>query len=756
MRESNEPGPEILDAGDGGGAPLPLLRTAETYRTLLDAAPDAMIVLKESGSIVVSNVQAERQFRYKRNELLEKPVAIIMPSLSELIDADNGGAGKEALASLVGTVIPMTGRRKDGSDFPLDLSLSLSTSRDGLLVTAAIRGGGERRAIESTSSTASDPAQAADAAIGAGRSDYHQGSTAHLAKLGEMHREELAAQQRAHVQDITERLDLEDQARVVIEKFATGVRQRTAAAADAKLADVTAAAAQSESSFRLLVNGVKDYGIFMLDPLGNVSSWNTGAERIKGYSAQEIIGRPFSLFYPEGDVLAGQPAAHLAMAVQTGRCEDEGWRVRKDGTTFWASAVLTPIHSAAGTLLGFAKITHDPTERRHLQDRLNQSQKLEAVGSLAAGVAHDFNNLLSVILTYSQILDEDLAANDPLREYAEDIRAAGLRAVDLTKQLLAFSRQQVLQSKVVDLSRIVAGMEKMLRRLIGEDIELTATYHQGTGKVLVDPGQMEQVIMNLAINARDAMPQGGQLTVEVTEVMLDDDFVVDHVGAKAGRHVMMAVSDTGVGMTEAIQARLFEPFFTTKELGKGTGLGLATVFGIVKQSGGTIWVYSEVGKGTVFKVYLPLADRDAPGRVDPVPVDGRSLLGTETILLVDDDHRVRASTRIILKRYGYNVLEAQGGGDALLLCEQHPEDIHLLLTDVVMPRMSGRQLAERLRVVRPRMKVLYMSGYTDDAVVRHGILSATIAFIQKPITPAALGHKVRETLDIAVAPAEPG
>jgi two-component system cell cycle sensor histidine kinase/response regulator CckA len=722
------------------------MRDESTYRDLWEATPAAMVVVSEAGTVVVANIQAETWFHYGRNELLGKPVESIMAGLGGTLQVARQLSSGESLAHPLGSAIPLLGRRKDGGDFSIEVTLSRLTSSDRLLITITIP---DSEAPEKTAARGALGRILVEPIIDPVRLDggnYDEGSTAHLAKLDEMHREELAAQQRAHAKDISERSDLEDRARVVTERFAHGVRERTAAAADAKLADANAAAEQSESSFSLLVNGVKDYGIYMLDPLGNVTSWNTGAEHIKGYTAKEIVGKPFSLFYPDADVKDGRPQAHLATAARTGRCEDEGWRVRKDGSAFWASGVLTPIHNASGVLIGFAKIAHDLTERRHLQDQLHQSQKLEAVGSLAGGVAHDFNNLLSVILSYSEILAEELPADAPLREYVEDIRGAGLRAVDLTKQLLAFSRQQVLQPRIVDLAKIVEGMEKMLRRLIGEDIELIAVYPQTMGKILVDPGQMEQVIMNLAVNARDAMPQGGQLTIEMTEVVIDEDFASEHVGAKPGRHVMLAVSDNGIGMTKATQARLFEPFFTTKEAGKGTGLGLATVFGIVRQSGGTIWVYSELGNGTVFKVYLPLSEAAELGAAAALPLDSRSLRGTETILLVDDDERVRGLARTILRKYGYNVLEAQGGGDALLLCEQHPATIHLLLTDVVMPRMSGRQLAERLLVVRPDMKVLYMSGYTDDAVVRHGILYATIAFIQKPITPTALAHKVRETL----------
>ena len=378
------------------------------------------------------------------------------------------------------------------------------------------------------------------------------------------------------------------------------------------------------------------------------------------------------------------------------------------------------------------------------EEQLRQSQKMEAIGSLAGGVAHDFNNLLSVILSYSELLAADLKVGDPMRADLEEIHKAGLRASDLTRQLLAFSRQQVLQPRVVDLNDIFSGMERMLSRVIGEDIELAWVAAPGLRRIMADPGQMEQVIMNLAVNGRDAMPKGGKLTIETAEVVLDARFASHHAGAKGGPHVMLAVTDTGVGMDKATQARMFEPFFTTKEVGRGTGLGLATVFGIVQQSGGTIWVHSELGMGTTFKVYFPIVDKAPVAGPVPPERERRSLRGSETILLVEDDERLRHLAVTILRKLGYNVLEAQSGGDAFLLCEQHRSTIHLLLTDVVMPRMSGRQLADRLLVVRPEMKVLYMSGYTDDAVVRHGVLDSTIAFIQKPITPQSLARKVRD------------
>ena len=384
-------------------------------------------------------------------------------------------------------------------------------------------------------------------------------------------------------------------------------------------------------------------------------------------------------------------------------------------------------------------------ERKALEVQLYQAQKMEAVGQLAGGIAHDFNNLLTVINGYCQILLTAADPGDPKREELEQIKMAGERATNLTRQLLAFSRRQILQLRVVDLNAIVTNLDNMLQRMIGEDIELKTVFNPSLGRVKADQGQIEQVLMNLAVNARDAMPQGGKLTIETTNVELGESYTQRHITMTPGRYVLLAVSDTGCGMDEDIQKHMFEPFFTTKEKGKGTGLGLSTVYGIVKQSGGYVWVYSEPGQGTTFKIYLPRVEERVE-TVEPVRLPVEMLRGTETILLVEDDAGVRALARGVLKSGGYTLLEASNGAEALRVAGQHNDTIHLLVSDVVMPGMSGRQLEECLSAIHPNVKTLYMSGYADNAIVHHGILEPGLAFLQKPFTPDALLRKVREAL----------
>ena len=381
---------------------------------------------------------------------------------------------------------------------------------------------------------------------------------------------------------------------------------------------------------------------------------------------------------------------------------------------------------------------------RELERQLLQAQKMEAVGRLAGGIAHDFNNILTAIIGYADLLGEDPATSPDARADLDEIRRAAQRAAALTRQLLAFSRQQVLEPRVFDLNGLVANLEKMLRRLIGEDVELRTALHPDLGPVRADPGQIEQVLVNLVVNARDAMPQGGKITIETDAVELDETYASQHVSVVPGSYTMLAVSDTGSGMDEATRAKIFEPFFTTKAPGQGTGLGLSTVYGIVKQSGGNIWVYSEVGRGTTFKIYLPRVT--AAAEAAPEPVVATDPGGHETILLVEDSEGVHNLAVRVLRARGYTVLTAHSGAEAETVARTHQGPIHLLLTDVVLPQVGGPELAKRLAAQRPQLKVLFMSGYTDNSIVHHGVLAAGVSYLQKPFTPEGLARRVREVL----------
>jgi two-component system, cell cycle sensor histidine kinase and response regulator CckA len=418
-----------------------------------------------------------------------------------------------------------------------------------------------------------------------------------------------------------------------------------------------------------------------------------------------------------------------------------------DGVRRIINSDAGPIRDRKGKVVAGLVIFDDVTERKRLEQQLRQSQRMEAVGRLAGGIAHDFNNLLTVIVGQSEVMLEGFGPNDPLREPVQQIDASAQRAAELTKQLLAFSRKQVRQPKVLDLSAIVADLGKMLRRLIGEDVELITRLNSSLGRVKADPGQIEQIILNLAINARDAMPSGGRLTIETNNASLDDQYANQHTDVRPGPYVMLAVSDTGIGMDKETQSRIFEPFFTTKEQGKGTGLGLATVYGIVKQSEGHIWVYSEPGRGTTFKVYLPRVE--APAEIRPRSLDrSDTAIGSETVLVVEDDDAVRRLVRQVMSSAGYTVMECKDADQALSMSSSYSGTIHLMITDVIMPGASGRELAQKITALRTGIRVLFMSGYTDNAIVHHGVLDEDVAFIEKPFTPAKLLRKAREVLDV--------
>ncbi len=507
--------------------------------------------------------------------------------------------------------------------------------------------------------------------------------------------------------------------------------------------EVARAQARAEARFRELLEAAPD-AILEIDRQDTVLLVNAATEQLFGYDRQELLGLPLDRLLAERSRGAYQRLRAACLAHPGGRPQapEELSARRKDGREFFAEMTLNPAHSEEGGPITCA--IRDVTERKHLEEQLRQSQKMEALGRLAGGVAHDFNNLLTIIGGYSQMLLSGVRARDPARRDLESIAEAANRASALTRQLLAFSRRQVVQPKVLDLNRLIARMHRMLRPVIGEDIELRLNLQRNLGRVKADPGQLEQVVMNLVVNARDALPQGGWITIETREIVLTADAAP--VALPAGTYVALAVSDSGEGIDAETLPHVFEPFFTTKLRGKGSGLGLSTVYGIVKQSGGEIQVSSEVGQGSTFRIYLPVFRAPAKRReIRAAPV--RAATGEETILLVEDEAGVRRLAREMLLRQGYTVLEAASGPDALELWSQHGGAIDLLVTDVVMPQMSGRELAERLREARPDLKVLYMSGYTNDVIARHGVLEAEVAFLQKPFAAESLGRKVRTVLD---------
>lgn len=476
-----------------------------------------------------------------------------------------------------------------------------------------------------------------------------------------------------------------------------------------------------------------------------VSAWNRSAERIFGYTRQQALGQHASFIVPPPFREQVNGVWHQ-LVTQQGGTRTANENITKDGRTISCEWYNTPLVDDSGRVFGVASLAQDVTERVALEERLRQSQKMEAVGRLAGGVAHDFNNLLTVILGYSQILADGLPAQSRLLESTTQIKSAAERAAAITRQLLAFSRKQVLSPRIINLNQTVMSLDSLLRRLIGEDIEVFTVPAPALGSVKADPSQIEQVLMNLALNARDAMPHGGKLTVETANVTLDRTYSHGHQPVEPGDYVMLAVSDTGEGMSAETQSRIFEPFYTTKEVGKGTGLGLSMVYGIVKQSGGYIWVYSEPGRGTTFKIYLPSVDQQAEGatlerKPESIP------RGHETILLVEDDPQLRQLSSSVLTRAGYKLLVAETPEQGLAACSANQNDIRLLVTDVVMPRMNGRQLAAAVEKILPEIRVLYISGYTNNAIVHYGVLDSGLWFLAKPFTLSALVAKVREVLD---------
>ena len=540
-----------------------------------------------------------------------------------------------------------------------------------------------------------------------------------------------------------------------LQKFNQTLEQRVEERA-LQLAASAAKLEDTERRFKLLVEGVTDYAIYMLDPKGHVVNWNPGAERAKGYKREEIVGRHFSTFYTEEDRKAEIPVKALSIAAQTGKYEAEGWRLRKDESRFWAGVVINAIRDPKGELVGFAKITRDLTERRAAEERAQQAQKMEAIGQLTGGVAHDFNNLLTIIIGNLETLERSLQGSvtdvERLKRSARSAMTDARRAESLTQRLLAFSRQQALDPKPLDLGRLVTGMSDMLRRTLGERVTVETVLGGGLWRAHADPHQLELAIINLAVNARDAMPDGGRLTLETANVYLDERYAVGQIEVVPGQYVMLAVTDSGTGMTPEVKAKAFDPFFTTKDVGHGTGLGLSQVYGFIKQSRGHVKIYSEVGEGTTIKLYLPRAHSVASHQdeelTQPLP---RGSTG-ETILVVEDDADVRSYTCDTLRELGYVVHEAETGPAGMRVLEANPE-IRLLFTDIGLAGgMNGRQLADEARRQRPDLKVLFTTGYARNAIIHDGRLDPGVDLITKPFSQGALAAKLRDIIDATRVP----
>ena len=671
----------------------------------LDALPELVAILDSGGTIVAASHRFARTFD-------GSPESLVGRSVFDLLETQPERA-REYLRRCAGTMQPMPGalvfRRANGA--PLECQCS----------GAALRPGGEfgPRTILLRSRPKSE-AVVSFAALNQ--------------KIADLSRE------------VRGRRRAEAGLRELNDSLEQRIEIRTH-----EIREVFSRLYESERQFRNLIESVTDYAIFMLDQNGFVTTWNAGAERIKGYTNEEIIGQHFSIFYTEDDRRNGVPEQVLATVRRTGRIAMDGWRVRKSGDLFWASVIINEVHDEEGRAAGFAKVTRDLTERRTMEEQLRQVQKMEAIGQLTGGIAHDFNNLLTVISGNIETVQRRMSRSDPgLYRFLDAASRAVERASTLTHRLLAYSRRQPLEPKSVELNRLIMGMSDLLGRTIGAHITIETVLAAGLWQVSADPNQVENAILNLAVNARDAMPDGGKLTLETANSYLDEAYARINAEVIPGQYAMLAVSDTGIGMTPDVVEKAFEPFFTTKALGEGTGLGLSQVYGFIKQSGGHIKIYSEVREGTTVRLYLPrLRERPPVVQEDAPVVQPPPLGGQETILVVEDNDEVRAYTTDILRELGYEVFEATEGDTALSLIASEPR-IKLLFTDVGLPGpFNGRQIADEARKLRSDLKILFTTGYAQNAIIHQGRLDPGVQLIVKPFNFAGLAAKIRQMFDEA-------
>lgn len=636
---------------------------------LLETLPDAIVAVNRDGVIVQVNSQAQELFGYERDELIDQKVEMLVPeSYRRAHHHHREGFAKAPKTRRMAADLDLYGKRRDGSEFPVEISLSPVSTEQGAFVLSAIRDISDRKRIAEELRRANE--------------ELHRRTTE---QLGEY-------------------------------------RSRLASIIDS-----------SEDA------------ILSKDLKGMITSWNKGAERIYGYTPEEVVGKHISLL-----TLSDRPHEIPEILEKIGRGQKieqyESVRLAKDGRRLDVSISVSPLRNAAGDIVGASAIARDITAQKRSEGQLRRSQKMEAIGRLAGGVAHDFNNVLGIINACAEFLRDRIDRGAESSLYVENIKKAIERGRSLTKQLLAFSRTSAIQPRVLDLNERLRDISKLLHPLLGEDVEILLVPGTPSAVVEADPGQLDQIVVNLAVNARDAMPRGGKFILETGAVKFDETSAEQQHAMAPGKYVMLAVSDTGSGMDEATVSRIFEPFFTTKEAGHGTGLGLATVYGIVKQSAGHIMVYSEPGQGTTFKIYLPSAEHKIGigSKVETETVSPKRQ-GT-TILLVEDDEIMRSLTRKLLEEHGYSVIEADDGKSALEWVNSHPDPIDLLLTDVVMRRMSGPELAEHLSTSHPALKVVYMSGYTGELMANREVLKRGVTLLEKPFSRTALLNTIHTSL----------